>query len=575
MDARRRLGEAFEAVPEGQRDGRWRARREDVDRCLEDIYGKEAKKRDGETGQEAPQVGALPTSTSAVRPTIRYLPGKIAETVDRAEEALIASGAGIYQRGTFLVRMGCVGVLVRDGRNVTADRIVEVGDHALVEVMTKSANWEKLDSRSGKYVPSDAPLKVAMTYQQRIGKWKVPVLSGVINAPTLRPDGSVLDQPGYDASTGLLLVETEVFYPPIPAAPTQYEALLALGVLEGLLDGFPFVDTCSKAVALSCILSACIRRSLPTAPLHGFTAPAPGSGKSYLVDIVCLISSGREAAVMAQGRTSEELEKRLGAMLLAGDPVIAIDNCDVPVGGDFLCAIITQQTTQIRILGRSEAPELPSNSLITATGNNLQLEGDMARRAVLCQLDPREERPELREFSMNPAALVKENRGKYVAAALTILRAYRHAGCPNKPMPLASFEDWSNWVRGALIWVGQADPVETMEEVRDLDPRRNKMVAIVTQWSLVVGTEEVTVSRLIDVACAKQCGEPRQGTSQDSTEFLHPEFREALLTVAGAQGAINSARLGNWLRGNKDRLVAGHRITRAGTTSGVQRWRLE
>ena len=399
-----------------------------------------------------------------------------------------------------------------------------------------------------------------------------PGALGNYQRPTLRPDGSVLDQPGYDVSTGLLLVETEVFYPPIPTAPTQLEALLALGVLERLLGGFPFVDKSSKAVALSCILSACIRRSLPTAPLHGFTAPAPGSGKSFLVDIVCLIASGREAAVMAQGRTAEELEKRLGAMLLAGDPVIAIDNCDASLGGDFLCAIITQQTTRIRILGRSEAPELPSNSLITATGNNLQLEGDMARRALLCQLDPREERPELREFSFNPATWVKEDRGKYVAAVLTVLRAYRHAGCPNKPTPLASFEDWSNWVRGALIWLGQADPVETMEEVRDLDPKRNKMVAIVTQWGLVVGADEVTVSRLIDVACAKQCVEPRQGTSQDGAEFLHSEFREALLTVAGVQGAINSARLGNWLRGNKDRLVAGHRITRAGSTSGVQRW---
>lgn len=46
MDARKRLLDAFDAVPEAERDERWKGRRADVDRCLEDIYGKEAKRKD-------------------------------------------------------------------------------------------------------------------------------------------------------------------------------------------------------------------------------------------------------------------------------------------------------------------------------------------------------------------------------------------------------------------------------------------------------------------------------------------------------------------------------------------------
>ncbi len=46
MDARRRVLEAMDAVPEAGRDGRWHARRGDVDRCLDDIYVKEARARD-------------------------------------------------------------------------------------------------------------------------------------------------------------------------------------------------------------------------------------------------------------------------------------------------------------------------------------------------------------------------------------------------------------------------------------------------------------------------------------------------------------------------------------------------
>jgi hypothetical protein len=46
MDARRRLLDAFDAVFPPERDSRWAARRGDVDRCLEDIYGAEARQRD-------------------------------------------------------------------------------------------------------------------------------------------------------------------------------------------------------------------------------------------------------------------------------------------------------------------------------------------------------------------------------------------------------------------------------------------------------------------------------------------------------------------------------------------------
>jgi hypothetical protein len=72
-----------------------------------------------------------------------------------------------------------------------------------------------------------------------------------------------------------------------------------------------------------------------------------------------LNATGREAGVIAQGKKDEETEKRLGAILRYGDPVIAIDNCEQPISGDFLCQLLTQTVVRVRILGLSEAPELP------------------------------------------------------------------------------------------------------------------------------------------------------------------------------------------------------------------------
>ncbi len=71
------------------------------------------------------------------------------------------------------------------------------------------------------------------------------------------------------------------------------------------------------------------------------------------------------------------------------------------------------------------------------------------------------ERPEERIFTGNPVATVQADRGRYVAAALTIARAYAAASRPNPAPRLASFEAWSDTIRSALIWLGCADPVET------------------------------------------------------------------------------------------------------------------
>ena len=46
MDARRRLVDAMQAVPEAERGSRWQMRRDDIDRSLDYVYGKEARKQD-------------------------------------------------------------------------------------------------------------------------------------------------------------------------------------------------------------------------------------------------------------------------------------------------------------------------------------------------------------------------------------------------------------------------------------------------------------------------------------------------------------------------------------------------
>ncbi|MFE1601600.1 PriCT-2 domain-containing protein [Methylobacterium sp. ID0610] len=511
------------------------------------------------------------------RPVIRVAGGNLPSVVTRGERALIDAGLGLYQRGGLVVRPALVKVAVADGRKTIGVRLVPVRAAHVAELMTRAARWERYDGRAEDWVPIDCPQRVADTYLAREGQWRLPIISGVVNCPVPRPDGSILDAPGYDEATGLLYDPQGVAFDPLRGVPSKDSAAHALDHLRRLVATFPFVRPVDRSVALSGILTGMARRALPTAPMHGFDAPTAGSGKSLLVDIASMILDGRQAAVMSLGKSEDEAEKRLGAALIAGDAVISIDNVERPVGGDLFCQAITQETLKVRILGLSKLAEVPSNAAMFATGNNLVFVGDMTRRALLCRLDPGVERPETREFAVKPLDEIRRNRPLYVRAALTVLLAFHVAGRPRQAPPLGSFEAWSGWVRDALIWLGEPDPCETMEGLREADPKLVAFRAVVTQWREVIGEERVSAKDVIARAIEPDGSPPDYDTGYADRRgrgFRHSEFREALLSVAGEGGQISNLRLGQWLSRNKGRLVNGCRIVEAGTSAGVVRWML-
>ena len=95
----------------------------------------------------------------------------------------------------------------------------------------------------------------------------------------------------------------------------------------------------------------------------------------------------------------------------------------------------------------------------------------MVRRALRSLIDPETDEPEKRTFETeDPVKVLGRERPRYVIAALTILHAFDVAGRPQNGTPLGSFEEWWQWVRGALVWLDEADPCDTMETIRRDDP---------------------------------------------------------------------------------------------------------
>jgi hypothetical protein len=431
---------------------------------------------------------------------------EVAILVDRADlhnelmefAALLANKSGqIYRRQMDLVRVCALDADdPGDGLNRRA---------GLVELRLATPGWLRCEaSRVGEFVKRNAegkfvrvspPERLALLLRETADTSPFPVVRGLSLTPSLSRD-----EPGYDPATKLLLAFSEGVFPD-PPPPTRIEAEHALARLLHPLRGFPFVDDAARAVALSAMLCAVIRGEMRTCPMHVFDAPAAGSGKSKLADIVGILATGVAPSAVTYAAEQDENEKRLATILRCGDPVILIDNVSADLEGDFLCAMLTQEDVQARILGMSERVRLDTRALVLATDNNMRFRGDISRRVMVCRIDAKMSNPEDRQFDFDCVADVRRDRASLVVDALTILRAYRDAGQPERPKLAAfgSFEDW-DLVRGALVWLGLPDPATSRLRAKAENPEIEELAELVRAWLKGVGLNHRTTLADLDRA---------------------------------------------------------------------------
>jgi hypothetical protein len=509
------------------------------------------------------------------RPMIRVFSGEHSHTVNLTEQMLIASGTPLYQRGESLVRPIIREVDASHGRRTKVAQLAQLNPVYMRDLMCRHCDWYRFDKRTNEWTRMVAPMAIANTLLTRNGDWKFPLIVGCISTATMRPDGSLLTTPGYDPVTQLLLVEPPPM-PAIPDRPTKQDAEKALESFEELLSEFPFVDDVAKSVGLSGLITPIVRGAFPVSPLHVSRSPVAGSGKSYLWDTASMIAIGQLMPVMSAGADTEELEKRLGAALMTAQPLICIDNVNGELGGDALCQAVERPIVEVRILGKSERVRVEARgTTFFASGNNIVIVGDLCRRTNTSTIDPKLEQPELRVFKKDPIATVLGDRGKYVAACLTICRAYFVAGRPNLAPKLASFEGWSDCVRSALIWLGKADPVKSMEITRAEDPERAELSEMLTAWGNAIG---VGSGARVPLAAVVSLAEKTEKANNFSVEEpVHPELLAAVTAAAYAMTLKRGQKpdvklLGLWLRSRKGRIIDGKRFANAVKKEGAEWW---
>ncbi len=492
-----------------------------------DFYGP------GKGSDASPDTNSEPPSDG--RPLI-FLSAREDLSIDEAVEALRAED-NLYHRGCKLVRV------VREPRRRQPSgrrsaRVRRPEGAAFIQLMPAESLRERLAHRArivqcnakGEWVNAHpTPWLVSGTMARAV--WPgLRSLCGISHTPILRPDGTIHQEPGYDSETGVLfLPEPGVSFPPIHPDVAYDEADVARDELLEVVCDFPFASDAHRAAWLASLLTPLARHAFDgPAPLFAVDSNIRGSGKTLLVQATSLIAMGRPVSVSAYAHDIAEMQKRITAIAIAGDPIVLLDNLSGTFGNAALDRALTCDRWQDRMLGRNENVDLPLQTIWFASGNNIILAADTARRVIHIRLDCLEDAPEERGGFKHSDLLVwvAEHRPRLVVAGLTILRAFFNAGCPQSEVPpFGSYEGWSHIVRHAVIWVSLPDPCQTRAALAE--------------------TSDSTVDGLRQFIAACIACDPQQNgwTAAGLLGRLYPPHRDQMPTDAASielRGAIEA-----------------------------------
>lgn len=505
----------------------------------------------------------------------------IDDNIERvAKEVLVVWGAraGVFQAGgrLFEIQVDTTNKLKFLINPPNAPRLLQIGSGRARTLAAKECSFgaEKLTKDGTTEIQKCMPpewLGVSIVTQPAFEG--VPVLSALVCAPTLRSDGQLIWERGYDESTGIYL-ESDLKVTVVDQ-PTQVDAKLALAKLFDVVADFDFVNEAARSVWVSGLLSIVARHSFAgPAPIFIIDASKRGSGKTMLADVASIIATGYKTSRMFYTDDDTEMDKRITSLALAGEQVVLIDNIVGKLDSPPLDAAVTSDSYRGRVLGKTEmTAAMPMKIVWWATGNGLIIGADTARRSLLSRLETSADHPEDRtgprpgQVWKHPRLLtyVTENRVELLSAVLTIGKAYIQAGRPNMQLqPMGSFEAWSETVRSAIVWAGAADPCATVADAREADLQDYALRRMVQCWP-VKNLVEVTSVMLLEWAEVEPplSADPTTRTSYEGKmKIIRTMWRSALLEwLPARKGDLPTAReLGYALRAIKGSVIGNFKI---------------
>lgn len=444
-------------------------------------------------------------------------PDSITVTTELAE---VADKATAVLAAVTFARNGVLCEVVRAERTFISD----LAPARVVDLLSRGAKWVRHDTK-GSITATTPPDAIAQILCARRIHKGMRVLESVTTAPVFLADGSILQERGYNAQARVFLEPSVAVI--VDDEPTRDDARRAAAKFWNLLSDFHFAERADFSAWLAGLLSPLVKSAIGNAPvpLIAVSASSPGAGKTLLTTVAARIIMGTGAEVRPYNpRDPSEWGKRLTAFVRAAAPISVFDNVNGVFGDEALDRLLTSSTWSDRVLGASDAPPVPVTTTWWATGNNIEPQGDTVRRVLPIRIVVDTERPQERSgFKIpNLERHVTENRADYLAAALTILRAWHCAGRPVGELPTwGSFEEWSAVVRSAIVWLGLPDPFITQaraaREWNEPDTEAHDF------WIAVVGESDGSPASIVTTANQRDA-QGVLGTRETITPFSLRKF---------------------------------------------------
>lgn len=508
-------------------------------------------------GLDRQALNGRPDLMSSVPPHFRRVDVTNEVTTIHAVHDVIADGLlpRLFERSGGLVTVAEVTDTVK---------VVDVGEHELRALLSEHTFTFKANADGDvvRALPSPTTCSTILARYEWPG---VDTLRGVAHTPALRPDGSVLQKPGYDSDTGLYLA-AGLRIRPVPDRPDAEDVDRAkAALLEWLLVDFPWCSDADRANYLAVLLTGVLRPRLtcPT-PLGVITAPDRGSGKSFLAETVEILFGGRQ---YAWPQDDAEMRKTITTMLRESTaPVLVFDNvpADRVIEYPSFAGLLTRGIWADRVLGQSREVEIPNDRLWLATGTNVRLGGDLGSRTFLIGIDPRQPRPDRRtDFKIrNYLPWVKENRGHIVRALLILARAWAVAGAPTTPHPMRGFTMWAEQVGGLLDFHGIPGFLANADQVDVHDEEAETWSTFLTAWYARYGD---TGRRLKELIPDEELAERDLGERDWLDVFPRVGRRD---TVPGTK------TFGGMLRERKGRFYGEYAVRPTVNAKGLDLWKV-
>jgi hypothetical protein len=414
-----------------------------------------------------------------------------------------------------------------------------LAEHAYVVRREQNKDGELIDVETS---PSQTVLAEVLARRSWPG---LPPLRGMIGAPVLRPDGTLLQHPGYDEPTGLFLAST-VRLPPVPDQPTGEQVAAAKAFLLGqFLRDFPWRSAADRANYLALLATPILRpftRCL--SPFGIVDATMPASGKTILTACLGMLCGQR---VLTWTDSDEELRKAITSVLADQAGVIVFDNLaeGSVIDSAVLARLVTERTWTDRRLGSNAAISAPNDRLWLATGNNLRTGGDMASRTVWVRLDPDMPHPEARiGFSipnLDTWILHPTNQARVLWHLLVLVLDWTAAGAPTSTTvpAMRQFTRWAQHLGGLLEHHDISGFLANAGDNRDLDDDAAEWRAFLMRWHELHGDRHLTANEL------RRAAEAGYG-STDPWDGTFPTTGSGQLLSVKSLGRRLTGQIGRW-----------------------------